>query len=107
MRIAVTGGNGDMGRNLIPYLLEQNHTVVSIDRALSTINIPGVNFIIADTRDFGQFVASIRGCDALVHLAAIRSPNNHPDPLIYAENTVGSYNALSAASTLGIKRVCL
>ena len=34
MRIAVTGGNGDMGRNLIPYLLEQNHTVVSIDRAL-------------------------------------------------------------------------
>src|SRR5215510_4455072 len=99
MRIAVTGGNGDMGRNLIPYLLEQNHTVVSIDRALPTINIPGVNFIIADTRDFGQLAASLRGCDALIHLAAIRSPLNHPDPVVYANNTISSYNALSAGST--------
>src|SRR6185503_9128530 len=30
MRIAVTGGNGDMGRSLIPYLLEQNHIVVRL-----------------------------------------------------------------------------
>ena len=61
MKIAVTGGNGDMGRNLIPYLLEQNHTVVSIDRALPTpARGPGVNFIVADTRDFGQFVAGLR-----------------------------------------------
>jgi len=107
MRIAVTGGNGDMGRSLIPYLLEQNHTVVSIDRAMPTAKIPGVSFLIADTRDFGQFIASIRGCDALIHLAAIRSPNNHPDPVVYADNTISSYNALSAASALGIKRVCM
>lgn len=107
MRVAVTGGNGDMGRNLIPYLLEQNHTVVSIDRALPVSNMPGVNFIIADTRDFGQFVGSIRGCDALIHLAAIRAPVNHPDPVVYADNTLSSYNALSAAATLGIKRVSL
>ena len=44
MRIAVTGGNGDMGRSLIPYLLEQNHNVISIDRALPAANIPGVRF---------------------------------------------------------------
>jgi len=107
MRIAVTGGNGDMGRSLIPYLLEQNHTVVSIDRALSTDRMRGVDFLIADTRDFGQFAASIHGCDALIHLAAIRAPGKHPDPVVYADNTVSSYNALSAASMLGIKRVCL
>ena len=107
MRIAVTGGNGDMGRSLIPYLLEQNHTVVSIDRALPATPIPGAEFLIADTRNFGQFIASIRGCDALVHLAAIRAPLHYPDPVVYADNTRSSYNALSAASTLGIKRVCL
>ncbi len=39
MRIAVTGGNGDMGRSLIPYLLEQGHTVVSIDRATPPLHI--------------------------------------------------------------------
>lgn len=107
MRIAVTGGNGDLGRNLIPYLLEQSHTVVSIDRALPATYMPGADFLIADTRDFGQFAASIRGCDALIHLAAIRAPLNHPDPVVYADNTISSYNALSAASAFGIKRVCL
>jgi UDP-glucose 4-epimerase len=107
MKIAVTGGNGDMGRSLIPYLLEQGHTIVSIDRALPAIHMPGAEFLIADTRDFGQFIASIRDCEALIHLAAIRSPANHPDPVVYADNTISSYNALSAASALGIKHVCL
>jgi Nucleoside-diphosphate-sugar epimerases len=107
MRIAVTGGNGDMGRNLTPYLLGQGHTIVSIDRALPATQRRGVEFLIADTRDFGQFIASIRDCEALIHLAAIRSPANHPDPVVYADNTISSYNALSAASALGIKRVCL
>lgn len=107
MRIAVTGGNGDMGRSLIPYLLEQGHRIVSIDRALPAAHMPGAEFLIADTRDFGQLIASIRGCDALIHLAAIRAPLNYPDPVVYADNTISSYNALSAASTLGIKRVCL
>ena len=107
MRIAVTGGNGDVGRSLSPYLLEQNHSVVSIDRASPATRMSGVDFLIADTRNFGEFIASIRGCDALIHLAAIRAPGNHPDPVVYADNTVSSYNALSAASALGIKRVCL
>jgi nucleoside-diphosphate-sugar epimerase len=107
MRIAVTGGNGDMGSNLTPYLLRQGHTIVSIDRALPATQMRGVEFLIADTRDFGQFIASIRDCEALIHLAAIRSPGNHPDPVVYADNTLSSYNALSAASALGIKRVCL
>lgn len=107
MRIAVTGGNGDMGRDLIPYLLEQGHTVVSLDRTIPAADSQDVSYLIVDTRDFGQFVAGIRGCEALVHLAAIRAPVNHPDPVVYADNTISSYHALSAASALGIKRVCL
>ena len=109
MRIAVTGGNGDMGRSLIPYLVEQQHTVVSLDRALPTTStyVPNVNFQVADVRDYGQLVACLRDCEALIHLAAIRSPNDHPDQVVYGDNTISSYNALSAAATLGIKRVCL
>jgi len=107
MRIAVTGGGGEMGRSLIPYLLEQGHTVVSLDRTIPTAPRHGVDDLIVDTRDFGQLIAGIQGCEALIHLAAIRAPSHHPDPVVYADNTVGSYNALSAASALGIKRVCL
>jgi len=68
---------------------------------------PWPEHTVADTRNFGELVASFRGCDAVIHLAALRSPINHPDTVVYADNTVSSYNALSAAATLGIKRVAL
>jgi len=109
MKIAVTGGNGDMGRHLIPYLVEQGHDVVSIDRAFPAEGgwDEHIHRIVADTRNFGEFVGSIRECDALVHLAAIRAPGGHPDTVVYTDNTLSSYNALSAASALGIEHVCL
>src|SRR5689334_5576452 len=107
MRIAVTGGNGDMGSNLIPYLLSQGHTVVSIDRTAPAGYTHGVNYMSADVRDFGQLVGCVRDCEALVHLAAIRAPGGHPDHVVYADNPISSYNALSAASLVGIKKVCL
>jgi nucleoside-diphosphate-sugar epimerase len=109
MRIAVLGGNGDMGRSLIPHLLEQNHQVVSIDRAMPAPDIARaeVRYLVADSRDFGQVVAAFHGCDGIVHLAAHRSPQNAPDHQIYVENTAGSYHVLLAAAYLGIKRVCM
>lgn len=111
MHIAVTGSNGELGRSLIPYLLEHHHTVVSIDRALPTTidraQRTVLQHLVADTRNFGELVGCMRGCDALIHLAAHRSPTNHPDMVVYNDNTAGSYNALSAAATLGINRVCL
>jgi UDP-glucose 4-epimerase len=109
MRIAVTGGSGELGRSLVPYLLAQGHRVVSIDRLLpaGSQTRPAAEYVVADVRNFGELVASIHGCDALIHLAAHRSPLDYPDPVVYVENTAGSYHALSAAATLGIKRVCL
>jgi UDP-glucose 4-epimerase len=111
MRIAVTGGNGDMGRALVPHLTANGHTVVSIDRALpnpgSVFADPTVTYMVADVTDFGHLVSAVSGCDALVHLAAHRSPMHTPDHVVYVQNTTGSYHALAAAAALGIKRVCL
>jgi len=107
MKLAVTGGHGDMGRVLIPYLVAQGHAVVSIDRAMPATFTAGVEPFVADVRDFGEVVAALRGCDGVVHLAAHRSPLTNPDPVVYVDNTAGSYNVLSAAATLGIRRVCL
>lgn len=62
--------------------------------------------MVIDTRDHDALVDGLRGCDALVHLAAHASPPNQPDG-VYNDNTTSSYNALSAAAALGITRVCL
>ena len=111
MKIAVTGGNGELGRSLTPYLMEQGHQVVSVDRMLPSISLPqpppSPDYVSVDVTNFGELVASISGCDAVIHLAAYRSPLNHPDPMVYANNTAASYNILYAASILGIERVCL
>lgn len=111
MRIAVTGGNGDLGRSLVPHLLEQGHAVMSMDRALPPPGSPHLagelHHMIADVRDFGQMVGGLSGCDGVIHLAAHRSPGSAPNHLIYSENTTSSYNVLLAAASLGIKRVCL
>ena len=111
MKIAITGGNGELGRSLTPFLMEQGHQVVSIDRFLPSISLPqpapSPDYLSVDVTNFGELVASISGCDAVIHLAAYRSPLNHPDPLVYTNNTAASYNILYAAATLGIKRVCL
>lgn len=111
MRIAVTGGNGDIGRVLVPHLLERGHDVVSLDLAMprerATAGGRAAHHRIADIRDFGQVVAGLHGCDGVVHLAAHRAPGHIADHVVYNENTTGSYNLLSAAATLGITRVCL
>ena len=111
MQIAVTGASGELGRALVLYLLVQGHAVVSLDRSMPSVSfVPSAHTaraIIADLTDFGQVVASLRDCDAVIHLAAHRSPVNAPDTVVYNENTASSYNVLSAASALGIQRVCL
>jgi nucleoside-diphosphate-sugar epimerase len=96
VRIAVTGSAGLLGRAVVDLARSQGHEVVGIDRA------EGV-----DVTDFGALSFRVRGCDALVHLAAHIRPGDLPDHVVHNENVVGSYNALAAAVDAGITRVCL
>jgi nucleoside-diphosphate-sugar epimerase len=108
MKIAVTGGTGRVGSAVIKLALSQGHSVVSIDRmapAPEALN-PDVPFIQADITDYEAFKKAMEGCDGLVHMAAIPSPNGHPNYVIHNNNVTGSYNALRAAVEVGIKRIC-
>jgi nucleoside-diphosphate-sugar epimerase len=106
MKIAVTGGNGLLGRNVVAYLLEQGHQVVTIDLVMSVNRSQGAEYLVVDACNHREMVGGLRACDALVHLAAHASPLNRPDSAVYSNNTISSYNALSAAAVLGITRVC-
>jgi nucleoside-diphosphate-sugar epimerase len=107
MRIAITGGSGLVGREVIRLALTQGHSVVSIDRVPPTASLAdNVTFIQASITEYADFEQALQGCDALIHLAAYPTPLEHPDYEVHNNNVVGSYNALSAAARLGIKRVC-
>jgi nucleoside-diphosphate-sugar epimerase len=105
MKIGVTGGSGQIGRAVVELAVSQGHQVVSIDTAQppSGWEVP---FVAADVTRYNELEAALHGCDALIHLAAIRSPLGRPDYEVHNTNVVASYNALSAAAHLGITRVC-
>lgn len=106
MKIAVTGGSGNVGRTVIDTALAQGHTVVSVDRADFPDAPPGVRSIVADIADFDGLARAFEGCEAMIHLAAYPSPRGRPDHLTHNNNVTGSYNALRAAVDVGITRIC-
>jgi len=107
MEIAVTGGNGRLGKVLINQLIENHHRVISLDWSDSSTPSPHVAFKKIDLTRLDDFIETIRGCEAIIHLAAILNPEDYPPGIGYINNTTMSYNVLWAASTLGIRHVCL
>ncbi len=107
MRIAVTGGNGRLGRAVVAAALAAGNDVVSLDRATGdTAHGPAQHPTAAlDVTDYDAFAASLTGCDALVHLAAMPSPHQAPAQTVHANNVLGNYHALLAAAEAGIRRV--
>ncbi|HEU0292055.1 MAG TPA: NAD(P)-dependent oxidoreductase [Anaerolineales bacterium] len=110
MKIAVTGSSGRVGKAIVELALAQGHGLVCIDRVAPQKNVEDPDsasaYIQADLTDYAAFEAALRGCDALVHMAAIPAPIGHPDHIVHNNNVVSSYNALRAAVAVGIQRVC-
>ena len=106
MRIALTGGSGRIGRAVTAEALTEGHEIVNID--LKPAELPGreTSFIQADISNYDALVGAFRGCDALIHMAAIPAPTGFLDHVVHNTNVVGSYNALRAAAEVGIRRIC-
>ncbi|WP_028560948.1 NAD-dependent epimerase/dehydratase family protein [Paenibacillus pinihumi] len=104
-KIAVTGGSGKLGSQLVHELQQQGYEVASLDNRMS--DKLHCRQIQVDLNDFGQVVSALHGADAIVHLAAIPAPLYHPYPYIFANNTLAAYNILEAAAVLGIRKAVL
>ncbi|MBN9393284.1 MAG: NAD(P)-dependent oxidoreductase [Chloroflexi bacterium] len=108
MRIAITGGSGRVGRATLQLVLSEGHSAVNLDQhpMPEGEDYPGVPFVQLKLADYEAVEQALQGCDAVIHLAAIPSPNRHPEHVVHNNNVVGSYNVLLAAAKLGIKKVC-
>ena len=102
-RIVVTGGSGKAGRAVVADLAEHDYDVTSVDVAASLH--PDDPTLVADLTDLGQTIESLRGADAVVHLAAIPAPNVLPEGETFRVNMMSTYNVFSAATQLGLDRV--
>jgi nucleoside-diphosphate-sugar epimerase len=113
-RIVVTGGSGKAGKVVVRDLHEHGHEVLSIDLVPSPVaSSPdsAIPFLRADVTDFGQALEALSGgsrwpsVDAVVHLAAIPSPNHGTADQVFRTNVTSTHTVFSAAARLGIARV--
>jgi UDP-glucose 4-epimerase len=107
MNIAITGSSGRIGRAIVDLALTQGHRVVGLDRARphNAPDHPDFTFHQHEMTEYYGLEAAFRGCDAVVHMAAIPGPFGHPDHWVHNQNVVGSYNVLRACAALGLRRV--
>lgn len=111
MKVLITGGAGFIGSNIAKYFLSRGWEAVLFDN-LSTgyrENIPDsprATFVEGDVLEEHAAAKAMRGCDAVLHLAAsvgnLRSIKNpQKDSQI---NVQGTLNVLAAARAEGIRK---
>jgi dTDP-glucose 4,6-dehydratase len=117
-RVLVTGADGFIGSHLIEVLVREGYSV----RAFVFYNsfnswgwldhchddVAGHFEVFAgDIRDPHGVKEAMRGCDAVLHLAAlIAIPYSYHSPDTYVDTNIkGTLNVLQAARELGVKRV--
>ncbi len=112
-RILVTGGAGFIGSHLVDALVGRGDSVVVVDNLSSgrEENLARVRdrieFVRGDIRDLDLIRSLTRGCDHVLHEAALASvPLSVDDPeTTTAVNVQGTLNVLIAARDAGVKRV--
>lgn len=111
--VLVTGGGGFIGGHLVPMLVEAGYRVRSLDNryradpgVLAAQERLDVELIEADVRSRGAMDRAVRGCDAVVHLAATAINKSFADPAESLEiNLVGTEHTFAAAADAGVRRV--
>src|SRR5882724_5903331 len=117
MKIFVTGGAGFIGSNFIRHVLGlgKGYRIVNFDKLTYAGNLanlesvaedPNYSFVKGDICDAAAVEAAMKGCKAVVHLAA----ESHVDRSIYEPapviqtNVTGTFIMLQVSRTLGIER---
>tara|TARA_B100000965_G_scaffold300284_1_gene258739 strand:- start:1388 stop:2398 length:1011 start_codon:yes stop_codon:yes gene_type:complete len=114
-RILVTGADGFIGSHLTEALVRRGHDVRAfvlynsfnswgwLDSADSEVR-NNLDVFSGDIRDSHGVREAMRGCDVVLHLAAlIAIPYSYHSPATYVETNVqGTLNVLQAATDLGV-----
>lgn len=114
MKALITGGTGFIGAWIAKALVERGVSVrafdikadLSIAKEVLGDRVDNVEWRTGDITDAPALRRAAEGCDALIHLAAILTPDCQKDPVRGAEIClIGSLNVFEAARAHGIKNV--
>ena len=110
-KLFVTGGNGFIGSHLLPFLIENGYALKCLLRKASNtkrIDHLDYEYIIGDIRDISCLSEGIKGCDGVIHLAAISNWADIASPHVHDVIVGGSHNILKTAKKYGnLRTVCV
>ena len=117
-KILITGGCGFIGSHLSEFLVEQGYNVKVLDRYNSE-NSWGwlekskykkdLEVVLGDIRDFDSVHNASKGCNNILHLAAlIGIPYSYISPLAYIKTNIeGTYNVLQCSKYLNFENILI
>lgn len=104
MKILVTGGSGFLGAEICRRLAARGHQVRSLQRGHRALPPPGTEAVRGDIRDTEAVAAAVRGCDAVVHTAALADVWG-PRRDFASVNIAGTAAVLDACRRHGVPRL--
>jgi nucleoside-diphosphate-sugar epimerase len=114
MRVLVTGGSGFLGAWIIRRLMARGVDLRVFDvhaRRETVVGIAGdaacqLDWRVGDIRRADDVRAAMQGCDGVVHLAGVLTPDCSAQPVRGAEiNLIGALHVFDAAHALGLRSV--
>lgn len=115
--ILITGATGSFGTAFIRFLLESTdtaricvysrgeHAQAALRDAIS--DDPRVRYMVGDVRDLARLTRACRGCDTIIHAAALKRIETgayNPDEMVKT-NVFGTMNVIEAAIAAGVHKV--
>ena len=104
MKVLITGGLGQVGREVVKRLVANGHEVKVIGRR-PDLEVEDGEYQSCDITDYASLRQQVRGIEGIVHLAAIPNPGDETSAAIFDINGAGTFNIYQAAAEEGIKRV--
>jgi dihydroflavonol-4-reductase len=104
VKIFVTGATGFIGCRLVKKLVDSGFEVIALARNASRRLPPGPGIVNGDILNPESFVNHGRGCNILIHLAAMISFDPRRIDDLMKVNAQGTANVLDAARKWGVER---
>ena len=107
-RVAVTGGNGTLGRAVLQQLHDEGYETVNVNRGRRDESIAD-GYVRADLTDPGDVYGALAraDADAVAHLGMVPTPETTPEHVTFESNALSPFLVLRAAAALGVESVCL